>query len=148
MCLRVVLASILTLALGLPSYSDEAKTAYQRGKRAEAKEDYDGAFEAFRQAYSLKSKESKYITAYLRSRASAAARHVKNGIKLRDNLKYQEALDEFQRASAIDATSFVAVQEMQRTVFLIRKRAEAEATWAVSVTFSMPSIGLLCEAGA
>lgn len=124
--LRVVLASILILGLGLPSYSDEAKSAYERGKRAEIKLDYDAAFEGYRQAYSLKPKEPKYITAYLRSRASAAAQHVKTGIKLRDDHKYQEALLEFQRASAIDGTSFLAVQEMQRTVFLMKKQAEAE----------------------
>ena len=72
-------------------------------------------------------REPKYITGYLRSRAAAASQHVTNGVKLRDSLKYQEALEEFQRASSIDGTSFVAVQEVQRTIFLMRKQAEAEA---------------------
>jgi general secretion pathway protein D len=127
MCLRTVLVFMLGLILVVPIHSDDAKNAYRRGQRAEAKNEYDAAFEAYRQAYSLKPREPKYITGYLRSRAAAASQHVTNGIKLRDNLKYQEALEEFQRASSIDGTSFVAVQEVQRTIFLMRKQAEAEA---------------------
>jgi general secretion pathway protein D len=127
MCLRTVLVLILGLILVAPIHSDDAKNAYRRGQRAELKNEYDAAFEAYRQAYSLRAREPKYITAYLRSRAAAASQHVTNGVKLRDNLKYQEALVEFQRASSIDGTSFVAVQEVQRTIFLMRKQAEAEA---------------------
>jgi general secretion pathway protein D len=127
MCLRTVLVFMLGLILVMPIHSDDAKNAYRRGQRAELKNEYDAAFDAYRQAYSLKPREPKYITAYLRSRAAAASQHVTNGIKLRENLKYQEALEEFQRASSIDATSFVAVQEVQRTIFLMRKQADAEA---------------------
>jgi general secretion pathway protein D len=127
MCLRTVLVFMLGLILVTPIHSDDAKNAYRRGQRAELKNEYDAAFDAYRQAYSLKPREPKYITAYLRFRAAAASQHVTNGIKLRENLKYQEALEEFQRASSIDGTSFVAVQEVQRTIFLMRKQAEAEA---------------------
>src|ERR1700730_3636056 len=127
MCLRTVLVFMLGLILVIPIHSDDAKNAYRRGQRAELKNEYDAAFEAYRQAYSLKPREPKYITAYLRSRAAAASQHVTNGIKLRESLKYDEALVEFQRASSIDGTSFVAVQEVQRTIFLMRKQAEAEA---------------------
>lgn len=127
MCLRTVLVLMLGLILVAPIHSDDAKNAYRRGQRAELKNEYDAAFDAYRQAYSLRPREPKYITAYLRSRAAAASQHVTNGVKLRDSLKYQEALEEFQRASSIDGTSFVAVQEVQRTIFLMRKQAEAEA---------------------
>jgi general secretion pathway protein D len=129
--LRVILASILVLALGLPSYPDEAKAAYKRGLAAESKKEYDQAFESFRQANSLKPKEPKYINAYLRSRSSAATQHVNNGIKLRDNSKFQEALVEFQRACEIDGTNFAAVQEAQRTIFLMKKQSEAEAASSI-----------------
>jgi len=125
MRLRVLLCSILVLALALPSHSDEASSAFRRGTRAEAEKQYDAAYEAFRQAYTLKPKEPKYITSYLRVRAAAASEHVNNGIKLRDKQKMQEAILEFRRASEIDATSFVALQEIQRTELMIRKAAEA-----------------------
>jgi general secretion pathway protein D len=125
MRLRVLLCSILVLALSLPSHSDEASSAYRRGTRAEAEKQYDAAYEAFRQAYTLKPKEPKYIASYLHARAAAASEHVSNGIVLRDKQKMQEAILEFRRASEIDATSFVALQEIQRTEIMIRKAAEA-----------------------
>jgi general secretion pathway protein D len=125
-CLRILVCSILVLALGLPSHSDEASSAYRRGVRAEAEKRYDAAFEAFREAYTLKPNEPKYITSYMRARAAAANEHVSNGIVLRDKQKMQDAILEFRHASEIDATSFVALQEIQRTELMIRKAAEAE----------------------
>lgn len=134
MSLRTVLVLILGLILVTPIHSDDAKNAYRRGQRAELKNEYDAAFDAYRQAYSLRSREPKYITAYLRSRAAAASQHVTTGVKLRDSLRYQEALVEFQRASSIDGTSFIAVQEVQRTLFLMRKQAEAEAEKSAAIS--------------
>jgi general secretion pathway protein D len=134
MCLRTVLVLILGLILVAPIHSDDAKNAYHRGQHAELKNEYDAAFDAYRQAYSLRPREPKYITAYLRSRAAAASQHVTTGVKLRDNLKYQEALVEFQRASGIDGTSFIAVQEVQRTLFLMRKQAEADAEKSAAIS--------------
>jgi len=125
-CLRILVCAILVLALGLPSHSDEASSAYRRGVRAEAEKRYDAAFEAFREAYTLKPNEPKYITSYMRARAAAANEHVSNGIVLRDKQKMQDAILEFRHASEIDATSFVALQEIQRTELMIRKAAEAE----------------------
>ena len=127
MRLRVVLASILVLALSVPSYPDEAKAAFKSGVRAESQKQYDAAFESFKKAYSLKPKEPKYVTAYLRSRASAGAYHVINGLKLREELKLQESLGEFQRAAEIDSTNFLALQEMRRTAAIIKKQTESES---------------------
>src|ERR1700733_13245163 len=101
MCLRTVLVLILGLILVAPIHSDDAKNAYRRGQNAELKNEYDAAFDAYRQAYSLKPREPKYITAYLRSRAAAASQHVTNGVKLRKDFKYQEGLEEFKRAPGI-----------------------------------------------
>jgi len=124
MCLRILLASVLALALGVPGYPDEAKTAFKLGVRAESEKQYDAAFESFKQAYALKPKEAKYVTAYLRARRNAAAQHVSNGLKLRENLKLQESLAEFQRAAEIDSTNFLALQEVRRTAAIIRKQTE------------------------
>ena len=141
MRLRVLLCSILVLALALPSHSDEASSAYRRGTRAEAEKQYDAAYEAFRQAYTLKPKEPKYISSYLRVRAAAATEHVNNGIKLRDQQKMQEAILEFQRASEIDATSFVALQEIQRTEFMIRSAAAAASAASQNPAAAAPKPG-------
>jgi general secretion pathway protein D len=121
---RLLIASLLILAFSVPNYPDEAKAAFNRGVRAESQKEYDTAYDAFRQAYALKPKDAKYVAAYLHARANAGALHVSNGLKLRDDLKLQEALAEFQRAMEIDNTNFVAPQEMRRTALLIKKLAE------------------------
>jgi general secretion pathway protein D len=59
----------------------------------------------------------------LQSRTVAANEHIKNGQKLRDALKLQEALLEFQRAAQIDATNFIAAEEARRVTILIEKQA-------------------------
>jgi general secretion pathway protein D len=124
MRVRLLLVSLLILALSAPNYPNEAKAAYKRGVRAESQKEYDEAYESFKQAYALNRKEAKYVTAYLRARANAGTQHVSNGRKLRDNLKLQEALAEFQRAVQIDSTNYVAAQELQRTEFMLKKLAE------------------------
>lgn len=124
MRVRFLLFSLLILALSAPNYPDEAKAAYKRGVRAESQKNYDEAYQSFKQAYTLNRKEAKYVTAYLRARANAGTQHVNNGRKLRDNLKLQEAMVEFQRAAEIDSTNYVAAQELQRTEFMLKKAAE------------------------
>jgi general secretion pathway protein D len=121
--LRAAIALLLSLALTVPSYPDESKDAYKRGVQAETERKYDAAYEAYRQAYSLKPKEPRYMISYLRTRAAAAEQHVSNGVKLRDQGKLEEALAEFQRAAEIDNSNFAAMQELQRTAGLIKKQA-------------------------
>lgn len=127
MRLRFLLVSILALTLSVPGFPDEAKSAYSRGRAAESHKKYDEAYEAFKQAYALKPNDPKYQMAFLRARAYAAAVHVSEGLKLRDNQKLQEAMGEFQRATEIDSTNFVATQELRRTAALIKKQAEPAA---------------------
>jgi general secretion pathway protein D len=129
--LRAVIALILALALGVPSYPDESKAAYKRGVQAESQKQYDAAFEAFKQAYALRPKEPKYVNAYLRARAYAGEQHVSTGIKLRNDLKLQEAMVEFQRAAEIDSTNFAAMQELRRTATIIKKQADLGTAAAI-----------------
>src|SRR6267378_4080978 len=123
--LRIMLASILILAISAPTYSDQAKAAYNRGVRAESQNQTDAAYEAYKEAYALKPKDPGYMAAYLRSRASAAAEHVRKGLLLRDNLKLEEALVEFQRAAEIDRSNLGAQEEMSRTATMIKKQTQA-----------------------
>jgi general secretion pathway protein D len=125
--LRIMLAAILIMAISAPTYSDQAKAAYSRGVRAESQNQNDAAYEAYKEAYALKPKDPKYIAAYLRSRAAAAAEHMRKGQSLRDNLKLEEALVEFQRAAEIDRSNLGAQEEMSRTATMIKKQAQAGA---------------------
>ncbi len=124
MRLRFLFAFLLILTLSAAAYPDAANTAYKQGVRAESRKQYDQAFEFYKQAYTLKPEEPRYGTAYLRSRTFAAAQHVANGMKLRESLKLQEALTEFQRAAEIDSTNYVAAQGVRETSELVKKQAE------------------------
>ena len=135
--LRIMLASILILAISAPTYSNQAKAAYTRGVRAESRNQTEAAYEAYQEAYALKPKDPKYMAAYLRSRASAAAEHMRKGQSLRDNLKLEEALVEFQRAAEIDRSNMGAQEEMSRTATMLKKQAQ-QAGVATTPTAESP----------
>jgi len=132
--LRAILCSILILAIGIPSYpvptfSDDAKSAYKRGQHAESLNQYDAAYDAYKQAFTLRPKEPRYIDGYLRMRTAAAIEHVTKGRQFLENQDMEGALIEFQRAAEIDSTNFVAASEARRVALLIKRKAEsAEAS--------------------
>ena len=106
----------------VPVLAESAEHAYKAGDRAEKKNDYDAAYEAFREAHELKPNDPKYMAAYLRLRFYGGGQHIHAGEQLRDAGKLQEALAEFRHAAEIDASNFAALQEIRRTVDLIQKQ--------------------------
>jgi general secretion pathway protein D len=101
--------------------ADQAKTLYEKGADAEARQNYEQAFDFYKQAYNLKPKDLKYRSSYERTRFLSAASHVHRGQIFRDAGKLDEALAEFQRAAEIDPSSFIAQQELRRTQQMIRE---------------------------
>jgi general secretion pathway protein D len=112
----VLLALTIVTLLGA---SDSAKSFYEKGKDAEARQNYEQAFEYYKQAYDLQPKDLKYRANYERTKFLAAASHVHRGQLLRDGGKLDDALAEFQKAVDIDPSSFIATQEVRRTQQLI-----------------------------
>jgi general secretion pathway protein D len=111
---------LLIVAVTLPiGAADSAKSLYNKGKDAEARQNYEAAYDFYRQAYGLKPRDLAYRTSYERTRFLAAASHVHRGQLLRDAGKLQEALAEFQKAADIDSSSFIAQQELRRTQRMI-----------------------------
>ena len=111
---------LLVVAVALPiGAADSAKSLYNKGKDAEARQNYEAAYDFYRQAYDQKPKDLAYRASYERTRFLAAASHVHRGQLLRDAGKLQEALAEFQRAAEIDSSSFIAQQELRRTQKMI-----------------------------
>ena len=123
---RILGALIVVLSLTVAGCADEANTAYKRGVKAESKNNFDEAFQAYGQAHSLKPKDSRYFTAFTRLRFYAAIEHIRKGQALRDNGKLQEAVMEFQHAAEIDPTNFTAKGEALRTQDIIKKQAHSE----------------------
>jgi general secretion pathway protein D len=107
---------LLCLALPLSGKShDSSKALYDKGTDAEARQNYEQAFDYFKQAYNLKPKDLRYRTAFERTRFLAGASHVHRGQTLRDAGKLDEAVVEFQKAIETDPSSFIALQELKRT---------------------------------
>jgi general secretion pathway protein D len=126
--LRTALASALLVALcAAPALADKAKSFYDKGRDAEARQHYEQAYEFFRQAYELKPKVIQYRVSFERTRFLAAASHVHQGQVLRDAGKLQEAMAEFQKAADIDPSNVLATQEGRRTKEMIDQAAQPAA---------------------
>jgi general secretion pathway protein D len=117
--IRPAAVVLLVVAVTLPVVADKAKSLYQQGKDAEARQKYEQAYDLYKEAYDLKPRELQYRASYERLRFLAGASHVHRGQLLREAGKLDEALVEFQKAAEIDASSFIAQQELKRTQQMI-----------------------------
>src|SRR5208283_1333170 len=112
----VVLLVVVSI---LPAIADKAKTIFEKGEDAEARQNYEAAFDFYKQAYDLKPKDFRYRASFERMRFKAAATVVHRGQGLRDEGKLQDALVQFQRAMQMDPSLFIAQQEYKRTLQMI-----------------------------
>src|SRR5215475_12103543 len=114
---------LVVLAITLPAIADKAHSLWNKGKDAEARQDYEKAYDFYQEAFSLKPKDLRYRAAYERIKFLAAASHVHRGQIMRESGKLDDALVEFQKAALIDPSSFIAQQEVKRTQEMIQKAA-------------------------
>ncbi len=112
--LAVILGGI-AVSSAPAAHAQSAASWSKRGADAEVREDWDAAFESYRQAYLLKPKDLRYKTHFERARFSAAAAHVDRGRVLRQSGDFHGALTEFERSLAIDGSNQAAQQEVQVT---------------------------------
>src|ERR1700735_3675234 len=87
--------ALLVLVVILPAIADKAKTFYEKGQDAEARENFEAAYNFYKQAYDLKPKDLRYKASFDRLRFKAAATIVHHAQGLRDEGKLQEALAGF-----------------------------------------------------
>jgi general secretion pathway protein D len=117
--LRPASLLLLVALIALPAVADKAKDLYTKGKDAEARQQYEAAYDLFRQAYEQRPKDLRYRAAFEHARFEAGATIVHRGQQLREEGKLNEAVAEFQKALAIDPASFIAKQELTRTLKLL-----------------------------
>jgi general secretion pathway protein D len=110
---------LLVLAVTLALAADKAKTFYNKGRDAEARQNYEQAYDDYKQAYDLKPGDLSYRASYERLRFLAGASHVHRGQLLRDASQLDTALAEFQKAVEIDPSSAIAQQELKHTQQMI-----------------------------
>lgn len=95
--------------------ADQSKAFYNKGRDAEARQNYEQAYDFYKQAYDLKPTNLGYRASFERLRFLAGASHVHRGQLLREAGQLDAALAEFQKAADIDPASAIARQELQRT---------------------------------
>ena len=134
--LWIVFAGVLAFlcAGSAESFAQSAKSFYKRGQDAEAREDFDGAYQNFQKAYTMAPKNEVYRTAYLRVRFTDAAMHVTKGRKLEESGDEQAALVELLRAAEIDPSNEAAQQEIAKIRAKHSDQPAPQASAPVSAT--------------
>jgi general secretion pathway protein D len=130
---RILFAIALIAAvggIGLPCarlHAESASADYRLGQKAEAREDYDTAFDAYQKALKKDPKEMKYQIALARVRVTASATHLTKGRKLLASGDASGALTEFLHASEIDPSNEAALQEIAKVRQKQGQNTEKEA---------------------
>jgi general secretion pathway protein D len=131
---RLVLALLAAAAgLGLPAarlHAESATSDFKQGQAAEAREDYDTAFELYQKAYARDPKDARFRISLARIRVTASSLHITKGRKLLQAGDLQGALSEFLHAAEIDPGNEAAQQEIAR----VRQRQGTSA--------AAPEVGL------
>jgi general secretion pathway protein D len=110
-----VFALMAVLGLAGPGlHAQSANFLYKSGQNAEARENYDAAFDFYQKANAKNPKELTYRAALYRIRVTASAAHMTKGHKLLQSGDEQGALAEFMHAAEIDPGNQAAEQEIAR----------------------------------
>lgn len=117
--IRAAAMWLLVLAVTQAIAADKAKTLYNKGKDADARQNYEQAYDYYKQAYDLKPTDLTYRSAFERLRFLAGASLVHRGQLLREAGQLDAALAEFQKAAEIDPSSAIAQQEIRHTKEMI-----------------------------
>jgi general secretion pathway protein D len=113
---RTALLSALALSsvAGVRLHAQSASSLFKSGQAAEARQEYDAAFDFYQKANEKNPTDITYREALFRIRTTAAAVHVTNGRKLMEAGNDQAALAEFLHAAALDHSNEAAQQEIRK----------------------------------
>ena len=114
----LLFALILTTTL----LSCGGSSAFKRGLEYEKLKNYDAALQSYEEALNQDPGNTNYRLHFQRARFQAAIAHFDQGRHLKNANRLEEALQEFQRALAIDPSITSAEQEVTAVTALIRKR--------------------------
>src|SRR5438067_9562274 len=112
-CVIAALAWVLLQPAQL--FAESARSLYNKGRSAEARQSYEAAYEYCKAAYDKDPKNIRYRAEYERTRFYAGMVKVHRGQLLRNQGKNEEALAEFQNALTIAPALDIAQQEIDAT---------------------------------
>ena len=127
---RIALFAVLAV-IGWSSVSfcaESARSLFKRGQAAEAREDYDAAYNYYQQANAKDPKDLEFRASLYRIRISASGVHLTKGHKLQAAGNDQGALVEFLRAAEIDPGNEAAQQEIARARAKDRQETQIQET--------------------
>ncbi len=112
----LALGCLMVGGVAVPAAHGQSAAAWsKRGADAEVREDYDTAYEDYKQAHAKKTKDLRYMAHFERMRFLAATQHIDRGRILRQSGDYAGAITQFMRAAEIDPSNQAAQQEIERT---------------------------------
>lgn len=110
-----VIVLVLLFSGSTAVHAQSASKLYKKGLDAEAHQDWDTAYENFRQATLKKPNDLRYKAHLETTRFQAAISHVDRGRVLRQNGDLSGAIGQFTRAIEIDPGNQAAQQELDQT---------------------------------
>jgi general secretion pathway protein D len=119
------LVFVLLLGMALvPSPADAAKgdKQFKAGKKAELHKDYDAALRLYEEALKLNPDSAQFQLYTNRARFQAGAAHLEKGEKYQAQGNLQDALAEFEQASAIDPANDAVRQSLTNVRALIQQQ--------------------------
>ena len=114
----ILCVSFGLFAAGCPKGHSE----YNQGDKAETLQDYDAAVIYYQKAVNAEPHNATYRIRLNQMRFEAGEFHVKRGLELRKKGDLQAAASEFQKAMALDPSSMIAEQELNKTVEIIAEK--------------------------
>jgi general secretion pathway protein D len=128
----VLCVGTCVLAAGCPKTTQQ----YNAGQKAENLQDYDSALAYYQKALAGDPRNASLRIRVDQMRFEAGESHIKKGLALREKSDLQGAAAEFQRASTIDPSSPVALQEFRRTLDQINELAHKQDQQAIDMVDS------------
>lgn len=125
--LLALLALLLWAGAGLEARTKKGDKLLSEGRKAEHRKEWDKALELYERALEEDPADAAYLLAVRRVRFQAGQAHVGRGQKIREQGDLAGALAEFEKAYAIDPSSSIAQQELQRTLEMIEREKKKAA---------------------
>jgi general secretion pathway protein D len=111
----------LVVLLVTPALAEKGQSSYKQGRDLEARQNYEGAYDAYQRAYDASPGDTRYRAALTRIRFLAAASKVHRATLLQQAGKLEEALILFEEAVRIDPSSPIASQQAINTSNMIQQ---------------------------
>ena len=121
----IQLIGVLALFTSCLSCGGGSSVAYNQGRKAEDRKDWDTALVNYEKARQADPENTLYILHEKNARINSSLLHLKNGRQMLKEGRLDEAAGEFQKAARIDPTNQAAAQELERVLAMQAKTKKA-----------------------